>query len=838
MRRPIPLQADDPALLSQTPPLPLAIAMDRQDIAPFNLSTHYDALARIDDPDLGPTARVQSTTDPLGVSGAEIRVGVMSGETARFPLPVPDLKCEMADPSDMLRSAFMRQAKILPHCAAIIAQGSGVATRLSVHHRTVSQKTFPAGMILSFETAASLVIGTGLDLGFQITCRDLRGYISEAGTTLLASIYATKPATNSELSTAEETYRSIALEAAVDLIARCAGKGELPQTLLSEGLASYLKRLAPLLAEEAEGLAIQIAARGREADIADPLGTPAAPSDLEAQDIRNLQRFASALHLLSGSKGGLERSIGKDTDEGSSTTIEHAFALLDQDVLGQSDEANQRHMSRCFQHLIEVAYLSGRSVSQSFAILYRDTPMNSAQTGAMVLHAQLMSVADNLPRGEDGDLLRDTVTTVRELLLPYLLGWDQRTKETTHGLQEVVRRWMVAPLAPLAAELFETLTCTMPSHLASIEGQPPFSSTRLKSVFKADPLLQGSILSQASQSQRTLPVLAKKLMADIIRQAAHNPDRAGGGLLAQAIKGALHHPDGAETDLSYSLRGLILASLKREAAPISKPHPALSNAVPVLRQRGYLAAFDRNQSSCDLLDTRHLYATPRVEEDTPLRITSPSCTDPKRMVPILGAPVYFEFHYPDIPSLKDPRNIAIWLNHIRLNPAELRQNGAGRYYGYLGLSTLRCGPNLLEVRCQTDTAQPHRATRLFYMALEESLLVGQLGLKTKVCSQDQSITLTNKTPAPLALAGHILESSLGLRARFKSGALPALGAVTISISGNSSSRKDWITVEQASAYDDPAGSMLLLRAPDRNIIAQAYTAGAKQAAINLVSNLK
>lgn len=838
MRRPSPLQADDPVLLSRALPLPLAIAMDQQDIAPFNLCTHYDALARIEDPDLGPTARAQSTTDPLGKSGAEIRVGVMSGDTARFPLPVPDLNCGIADPNDFLRSAFMRQVKIAPHCAAIIAQGSGVATRLSVHHRTVPQKTFPAGMILSFETAASLVIGTGLDLGFQITCRDLRGYISEAGTMLLASIYAATPAATSGPSTSEDVYRSIALETAVDLIARCAGKADLPQTLLSEGLASYLKRLAPLLADEAEGLAIQIAARGREVDIADPLGTPVAPSDLEAQDIRNLRQFAAALRLLSGSKDGLEQRSGKDNDEGFPTTLEHAFALLDQDILGQSDEANQRHMSRCFRHLIEVGHLCKRSVSQSFANLYRVTPGNSAQTGAMVLHAQLMSVADNLPRGEDGDLLRDTVTAVRELLLPYMLGWDPRTEETIHGLQEVVRRWMVAPLAPLAAELFETLTRAIPDHLADLDGQPPFSSTRLKSVLKADPLLQSGVLSQTSQSQRIMPVLAKKLMADIIGQAANIPDGAGGGLLAQAIKAALHHPDGAETDLGYALRDCILESLKREAAPISKPHPALSNAIPALRQRGYLAALDRNQSSCDLLDTRHLYATPQVEDDTPLRITSPSCADPKRTVPILGAPVYFEFHCPDIPSQKDLRNIDLWLNHIRLNPAELRQCGEGGYYGYLGLSTLRYGPNLLEIRCQTGIAQPHRATRLFYMTLDDSLVVGQLGLRAKACSQRQTITLTNRSPAPLALAGYALESSLGLRARFKSGAIPALGEVTLSISGNSSSRRDWMTVEQASVYDDPAGSMLMLRAPDQNIIAQAYTAGAKQAAINLVNSLK
>jgi hypothetical protein len=693
-------------------------------------------------------------------------------------------------------------------------------------------------MILSFETAASLVIGTGLDLGFQITCRDLRGYISEAGTKLLASIFAGKPPANSGLSTPENAHRLIAIEAAVDLIARCAGKADLPQTLLSEGLASYLKRLAPLLAEEAEGLAIQIAARGREVDIADPLRTPPAPSDLEAQDIRNLKQFAAALRLLSGRKGGLEPIIGKDTDEGSPTTIVQAFALLDQDVLGQCDEANQRQMSRCFQHLIEAGYLTGRSVSQSFAIVFRDAPTSSTQTAAIVLHAQMMSVADNLPRGEGGDLLRDTVTAVRELLLPYMLGWDQRTEETTHGLQEVVRRWMVAPLAPLAAELFETLTRSTSAHLAVWDGLPPFSSTRLKSTLKAEPLLQSGILSQPSQSPRILPVLAKKLMADIIGQAANIPDGAGGGLLAQVIKAALHHPDGTETDLNYALRDRILQSLKREAAPISKPHPALSNAIPALRQHGYLTALDRNQSSCDLLDTRHLYATPQAKEDTAIRITSPNCADPKRMVPIHGAPVYFEFHCPDIPSQKDLQKIDLWLNHIRLNPAELRQSGAGCYSGYLGLSTLRHGPNLLEVRGQTGTAQPHRATQLFYMALDDSLVVGQLGLSAKACSQRQTITLTNRSPAPLTLTGYALESSLGLRARFKSGAIPALGEVTIYISGNSSSRKDWMTVEQASVYDDPAGSMLMLRAPDQNIIAQAYTAGAKQTPINLVNSLK
>ncbi|PRY89436.1 hypothetical protein [Donghicola tyrosinivorans] len=838
MRRPYPLQADDPALLSQTTPLPLAIPMDQQSIAPFNLSIHYDTLARIEDPDLGPTARIQSTTDPLGVSGAEIRVGVMSGDTTRFPLPVPDLKCGIADPSDILRSAFMRQAKITSHCTAIIAQGSGVATRLSVHHRTVPQKTFPAGMILSFETAASLVIGTGLDLGFQITCRDLRGYISEAGSKLLASIYAVKPATTSARSTTADAYRSIALETAVDLIARCAGKADLPQTLLSEGLANYLKRLAPLLADEAAELATRIATKGREDDIANPLGTPSPPSDLEAQDIRNLRRFAAALRLLSGCKGGLEGNIEEEKDEHFPVTIEDAFALLDQDVLGQGDEANQRQMSRCFQHLIEAGYLTGRSASQSFAVVFRDTPMNSAQTGAMVLHAQLMSVADNLPRGEGGDLLRDTVTTVRELLLPYILEWDQQTEETMQSLQEVVRRWMVAPLAPLAAELFETLTCTIPDHLVALDGQPSFPSTRLKSVLKADPLLQSGILSQASQSQRSLPVLAEKLMTDVIRQAANIPDGAGGELLAQAIKAALHHPDGAETDLRYALRDRVIGSLKREAAPISKPHQALSNAIPALRQHGYLAALDRNQSSCDLLDTRHLYAKPQANQGRSLRITSPCCADPKRMVPILSAPVYFEFHCPDIPSWKDQGSVDIWLNHTLLNHADLRQNGAGCYYGYLGLSTLRYGPNLLEVRCQTGTAQPHRATQLFYMALDESLVVGRLGLRAKACSQRQNITLTNRSPAPLALAGYTLESSLGLRARFKTGALSALGEMTISISGNISSRKDWMTVEQASAYDNPAGSMLMLRAPDQNIIAQAYTAGAKQAAINLVNSLK
>lgn len=838
MRQPILPQDDEPAILLQTTALPLAFPMDRQDITPFDLSTHYDALARIEDPNLGPIARIQSATDPLGVSGAEIRVGVTSGDTAKFPLPVPELKCRKPDPSDILTSAFLKHAIITPHCAAIIAHGSGVTTRLSIHHRTIPLRTFPAGMILSFETAASRVIGTGLDLGFQISCPDLRGYISEAGTKLLASIHTTKETASSGQSTIQNAHRRIALETAVDLIARCAGKADLPQTLMSEGLARYLKRLAPLLAEETSELSNQIAAKGRVVNVSDTPSVPTEPTDIEAQDIPNLRRFAAALHLLSDSKGGLKQSIGEDADQGSPVNIEQALALLDQDVLGQSDEASLRHMSRCFQHMIEVGHLTRRSVCQSFAILYRDTPMESAQTGAMVLHAQLMSVADHLPRGEGGDLMRDTVSAVRELLLPHILGWDQQSEEVMRGLQEVVRRWMVAPMGPLAAELFENLSLAIPNHLAVLDGQTSFPPTQLKSILKAEPLLQNGILSQASSSQRVLPELAKKLMANIVRQADNVPDGAGGGLLGQAIKAALHQPDGEETDLKHPLRDRILVSLKREATPVCKPHAALSNAIPALRQHGYRTALDRTQRNCDLLDTRHLFATSQNEKDTFLRIISPSCADPTRVVPVLGAPVHFAFHCPALASQKGLRNFDIWLNHIRLNPAELRQSGAGCYHGYLGLSTLRHGPNLLEIQCQTGTEEPHRATRLFYIALDDALVMGQLGLSANARSGSQNITLINRALTPLVLANYVLESSLGLRARFKSGAIPTRGAVTISVSGNNTSRSDWVTVEQASAYDDPAGSMVMLRAPDKNIIAQAYTAGPKQASINIVNSLR
>jgi hypothetical protein len=124
------------------------------------------------------------------------------------------------------------------------------------------------------------------------------------------------------------------------------------------------------------------------------------------------------------------------------------------------------------------------------------------------------------------------------------------------------------------------------------------------------------------------------------------------------------------------------------------------------------------------------------------------------------------------------------------------------------------------------------------MALDDDLVMGQLGLSANARSGSQSITLINRVLTPLVLANYVLESSLGLRARFKSGAISARGAVTITVSGNNTSRSDWVTVEQASAYDDPAGSMVMLRAPDQNIIAQAYTAGPKQASINIVNSLR